>query len=104
MEVFYLMQTLDALPMVWRNSLLSCGPESGKSFALSDHIQLRLKSMCVGIDKAVSKNVYKEIQAKYGSTMTAQKKFADLYSGICLDWHEINKLSPRGYKIAGIPI
>ena len=85
MEVFYLMQVLDALPMVWRNSLLSCGPKSGKSFVLSDHIQLRLKNMCVGIDKAVSKNVYKEIRAKYESTPTAQKKFTDLYSGKCLE-------------------
>ena len=83
MEVFYLMQILDALPMVWRNSLLSCGPKSGKSFVLSDHIQLRLKNMCVAIDRAVSKNVYKEIRAKYESTPTAQKKFTELYSGKC---------------------
>ena len=57
MEVFYLMQILHALPMVCQNSLLSCGPKSGKAFVLSDHIQLRLKNMCVGIDKAVSKFV-----------------------------------------------
>ena len=64
MEVFQLMQILDALPMQWRNSLLSCGPKSEKKkpFVLSDHIQLRLKNECVRIDKAVSKNVYKEIR------------------------------------------
>ena len=71
--------------------LVFCGPKSGKSFVLSDRIQLRLRNMCVGIDKAFSKNVYKEIRAKYESTPTAQKKFTDLHSGICLDWHEINK-------------
>ena len=82
MEVFYLMQILDALSMVWRNS-----------FVLSDYIQPRLKNMRVGIDKAVfMKNVYKEIRAKCESTPTAQKKFTDLYSGLYLDWHEINKL------------
>ena len=48
--------------------------------------------MCVGIDEAVSKNVYKEIRAKFERTPTAEKKFTDLYSGKCLDWHEINKL------------
>ena len=61
------MQILDALPMVWKNSLLSCGPNSGKAFVLSNHIQLRLKNMCVGIDQAVSKNLYKGIRAKYES-------------------------------------
>ena len=92
MEVFQLMQILDALPMQWQNSLLSCAPKSGKAFVLSDHIQLRLKNECVRMDKTVSKNVYKEIRTKFESTPTAQKRFTDHYSNICLDWHEIYKL------------
>ena len=60
-EVFFLMQVIDALPIQWRNSLTSCGDKCNKTFVLKDHIKLRLNNQEVLINKAVSKNVYSEI-------------------------------------------
>ena len=40
-EVFSLMQVIDALPIQWRNSLTSWGHKCSKPFVLKDHIELR---------------------------------------------------------------
>ena len=74
-EVFSLMQVIDALPIQWRNSLTSCGHKCSKTFVLKDHIKLRLNNQEVLINKAVSKNVYNEIRSKYETPPTAQVKY-----------------------------
>ena len=44
LQIFLLMQIIDALPMQWRNSLTSCGRESGKAFVLENYIKSSLKN------------------------------------------------------------
>ena len=92
MEVFHLMQIYDALPTHWRNSLVFCGPKSEKAFVLNDHIKLRLKNEHVRINKAISKNIYKEIRSKDETAPTAQAKYKDQFSSTCLEWREIYEL------------
>ena len=92
MEVFLLMQVIDALPLQWRNSLSLCGQKSDKTFVLKDHIKLRLKDQEVLIGKAASKDIYGEIRSKYETTPTAQAKYTEQYSRVCLEWKEIYSL------------
>ena len=92
MEVFYLRQILDALPVQWRNSLTSCGNKGGNVFVLNDFIKLWLKNKQVRLDKLISKNIYGVIRSKYETTPTAQSKFAEHYSSVNLDWQEIYNL------------
>ena len=88
-EVFLLMQVIDALPVQWRNSLALRGHKRDKTFDVKDHIKLRLKDQEVLIDKAASKDIYGEIRSKYEATPTAQAKYMELYSSVCLEWKGI---------------
>ena len=92
MEIFLLMQIIDALPMQWRNSLTSCGHKSGKAFVLANYIKLSLKNQIVLINKAVSKNIYSEIRSKYETIPTAQVRYMKQYPNECLEWQEIYNL------------
>lgn len=92
MEVFYLRQILDALPVQWQNSLRSCGNKGGNAFVLNDFIKLWLKNKQVRLDKLISKNIYGVIRSKYETTPTAQSKFTEHYSSVYLDWQEIYNL------------
>ncbi len=94
-EVFLLMQVIDALPIQWRNSLTACGHKCNKVFVLYDHIKLRLNNQEVLINKAVSKNVYCEVRSKYETPPTAQIKYSEQYSSACLEWREIYSLSSK---------
>lgn len=94
-EVFSLMQVIDALPIQWRNSLTACGHKSNKAFVLNYHIKLSLNDQEVLINKAVSKNVYHEVRSKYETPPTAQKKYSEQYSSACLEWREIYSLPSK---------
>ena len=69
------MQVIDAPPLQWRKSLALCGQKSE-----------------VLIDKAASKVIYGEIRSKYETTPTAQAKYTEQYSSVCLEWKEIYNL------------
>ena len=91
-EVFLLMQVIVALPLQWRNSFALHEQKSDKAFVLKDHIKLRLRDQEVSIDKAASKDIYGEIRSKYEATPTAQAKYTEQYSNVCLEWKEIYHL------------
>ena len=91
-EVFYLMQIINALPKKWRNSLTSYGNKTGKVFVLNNQIKLRINKHHVRIDKAASKNIYAEIRSSYEASPTAQAKYTDHYSSASLEWQEIYML------------
>ena len=97
-EVFLLMQVMDALPLQWRNSFALHGQKSDKAFVLKDHIKLSLKDQVVSIDKAASKDIYGEIRSKYETTPTAQAKYTEQYSNVCLEWKEIYHLPVKVLK------
>lgn len=92
MEVFYLRQILDALPVQWQNSLTSCGNKAGNAFVLNDFIKLWLKNKQVQLDRLISKNIYGVRRSKYETTPTAQSKFTEHYSSAHLHWQEIRNL------------
>ena len=84
MEVFLLMQVIDALPLQWQNSLALCGQKSDRTFVLLDHVKLRLKDQEVLIVKAASKDIHGEIRSKYETTPTVQAKYTEQYSSGCV--------------------
>ena len=56
-----------------------------KTFVLKDHSKLRLKGQEVLLDKAASKDIYGEVRTKYETAPTAQAKYAEQYSSVCLE-------------------
>ena len=59
--------------------------KSDKTFVLKDHIKLPLKDQEVLIDKATSKDIYGDKRSKYETTPTAQAKYTEQYSSVCLE-------------------
>ena len=87
------MQFIDAVPASAMAEFFGITWEkSDKTFVMKDHIKLRLKDQEVSIDKAASKNTYGEIRSKYETTPTAQAKYTEQYSNVCLQWKEIYNL------------
>lgn len=86
-EKFQLMAIIDAIPTQWRNHLKMCNNYQNNSSA-SNSAQLYLNGHNIRLDKAISKNIYKEVRSKVEIIPTAQLKYSEKYN-YQLDWKEI---------------
>ena len=97
-ETFQLMAIIDAIPTQWRHHLKTCNDYQNNS-TCSNSAQLHLNGHNICLDKAVSKNVYKEVRSKAEIIPTAQLKYSEKYNNE-LDWKEIYRYpGPRGFLL-----
>lgn len=70
-EKFQLMAIIDAIPTQWRHHLKMCKNYQNNS-SVSNSAQLYLNGHNIRLDKAISKNIYKEVRSKVEIIPTAQ--------------------------------
>ena len=87
-------QIIDAIATQWRNHLKMCNNYQNNS-SVSNSAQLYLNGYNFRLDKASSKNIYKEVRLKVEIIPTAQLKFSEKYN-YQLDWKEIYCIPFRG--------
>ena len=78
-EKFQLMAITDAIPTQWRHHLKTCNNYQNNS-SISNSAQLHLNGRNIRLDKAISKNIYKEVRSKVEIIPTAQLKYSDITS------------------------
>ena len=81
------MAIIDAIPTQWRHHLKMCNNYQNNS-SVSNSAQLYLNGHNIRLDKAISKNIYKEVRSKVEIIPTAQLKYSEKYN-YQLDWKEI---------------
>ena len=86
-EKFQLMMIIDSIPTQWRHHLKTCNNYQNNS-TCSKSAQLHLNGHNICLDKAISKNIYKEVRSKAEIIPTAQLKYSEKYN-YDLDWKEI---------------
>ena len=86
-EKFQPMTIIDAIPTQWRHHLKTCNNHENNSL-VSNSAQLHLNGHNMRLDKAISKNIYKEVRSKVEIIPTAQLKYSEKYN-YQLDWKEI---------------
>ena len=82
-----------AIPMRWRHHLKMCNNYQNNS-SISDSAQLHLNGHNIRLDKAISKNIYKEVRSKVEIIPTTQLKYSERYY-YQLDWKEIYRIPFR---------
>ena len=86
-EKLQLMAIIDAIPTQWRHHLKTCNNYEINS-SVPNSAQLHLNGHNIRLDKAISKNIYKEVRSKVEIIPTAQLKYSEKYN-YQLDWQEI---------------
>ena len=92
-EKFQLMTIIDAIPTEWRHHLKTCNNYQN-NLTRFNSAQLHLNGHDICVDKAISKNIYKEVRSKVEITPTAQLKYSEKYN-YQLDWKEIYRIPFR---------
>ena len=92
-EKFQLMAIIDAIPTEWRHHLKTCNNYQN-NLTRSNSAQLHLNGHDICLDKAISKNIYKEVRSKVEIIPTAQLKYSEKYN-YQLDWKEIYRIPFR---------
>ena len=87
-EKFQLMAIIDAIPTQWRHHLKICNNYQLNNSSVSSSAQLHLNGHNICLDKAISKNIYKEVRSKVEIIPTAELKYSEKYN-YQLDWKEI---------------
>ena len=87
-EKFRLMAIIDAIPTQWRHHLKICINYHLNNSSVSSNAQSHLNGHNICLDKAISKNIYKEVRSKVEIIPTAQLKYSEEYN-YQLDWKEI---------------
>ena len=75
-EKFQLMAIIDAIPTQWRHHLKMCNNYQNNSSVCSS-AQLYLNGHNIRLDKAISKNIYKEVPSKVEKIPTAHLKYSE---------------------------
>jgi len=84
------MEVIDAIPTQWRDHLETCYNYQNKS-TCSNSAQLHLNGQNICLNKAISKNSYKEVRSKVEIIPTTQLKYSGKYN-YQLDWKEIYRI------------
>ena len=71
-----LIAIIDAIPTQWRHHLITCNNYQNNS-SISNSAQLHLNGHNIRLDKAISKNIYKEVRSKVEIIPTAQLKYSE---------------------------
>ena len=87
-EKFQLMAIIDTIPTQWRHHLKICNNYQLNNSSVSSSAQLHLNGHNICLDKAISKNIYKEVRSKVEIIPTAQLKYSEKYD-YQLDWKEM---------------
>ena len=74
-ENFQLMAIIEAIPTQWRHHLKMCNNNQNNS-SVSNSAQLHLNGHNIHLDKAISKNIYKEVRSKVEIIPTAQLEYS----------------------------
>ena len=90
---FQLMAIIDAILTEWRHHLKTCNNYQN-NLTRSNSAQLHLNGHDICLDKAISKNIYKEVRSKVEIIPTAQLKYSGKYN-YRLDWKEIYRIPYR---------
>ena len=86
------MAIIDAIPTQWRHLLKLCNKYQQNNSSVSSSAQLHLDGHNICLDKAISKNIYKEVCSKVEIIPTAQLKYWEK-NNYQLDWKEIYYLA-----------
>ena len=78
-EKFQFMAIIDAIPTQWRNHFKMCNNYQNNSL-VSNSAQLYLNGHNFRLDKASSKNIYKEVHSKVKIIPTSQLKYSEKYN------------------------
>ena len=78
-EKFQFMAITDAIPTQWRNHLKMCNNYQNNSL-VSNSAQLYLNGHNIRLDKASSKDIYKEVLSKVEIIPTSQLKYSEKYN------------------------
>ena len=92
-ETFQLMAIIDAIPTRSRHHLKTCN-NYHKNSMCSNSAQLHLNGHNICLDKAISKNIYKEVRSKVEIIPTAQLNYSKKYN-YQLDWKEMYRIPFR---------
>ena len=83
-EKFQLMAVIDTIPTQWRHHLKMCNNHQLNDSSVSNSAQLNLNSHNIRLDKAILKNIYKEVRSKVEIKPTTQLKYSEKYCIILL--------------------
>ena len=87
------MAIIDAIPTEWRHHLKTCNNYQN-NLTRSNSAQLHLNGHDICLDKAISKNIFKEVRSKVEIIPNAQLKYSEKCN-YQLDWKEIYRIPFR---------